>query len=226
MDGAIYSSLTAPATTAPAVFGYGTPATTGQGAPAVFGYGAPATASQGTPAAFGYGATAPGGCGAPTAFGFGTSAAFGPGEFQPKGFKLDFTTYDSSSDPLNWLTHCEQFFWGQRTLEAQRMWMASYHLTSNAQTWYYALLLDEGQPSWERFKELVRSRFGPPIYGSRLAELDRLPFHSTVQEFANRFQTILAHSRDISPRQKAELFVGGLPEHIRVNVAMRAPPDL
>ena len=58
--------------------------------------------------------------------------------------------------------------------------MASYHLTGAAQTWYYALLLDEGMPSWERFKELCRFRFGPPIYGSRLAELGRLPFHSTV----------------------------------------------
>jgi hypothetical protein len=86
--------------------------------------------------------------------------------------------------------------------------------------------LDEGMPSWERFKELCRLRFGPPIYGSRLAELGRLPFHSTVQEFADRFQTVLAHSRDISTRQKAELFIGGLPEHIRVDVTMRAPPDL
>jgi len=42
-------------------------------------------------------------------------AAFGSTDFQPKGYKLDFTTYDGSADPLNWLTHCEQFFWGQRT---------------------------------------------------------------------------------------------------------------
>jgi hypothetical protein len=164
---------------------------------------------------------------APAAFGAAAApAAFGAAEFQPKSYKLDFTTYDGSVDPLNWLTHCEQFFWGQRTPVEQRTWMASYHLTGVAQTWYYALLLDEGMPSWERFKELCRLRFGPPIYGSRLAELGRLPFHSTVQEFADRFQAILAHSRDISTRQKAELFVGGLPEHIRVDVAMRAPPDL
>jgi len=161
--------------------------------------------------------------GAPSA---AAPVTFGETPFQPRTYKIDFATYDGSVDPLNWLTHCEQFFWGQRTPVEQRMWMASYHLTGAAQTWYYALLLDEGMPSWERFKELCRFRFGPPIYGSRLAELGRLPFHSTVQEFADRFQTVLAHSRDISTRQKAELFVGGLPEHIRVDVAMRAPPDL
>ena len=38
------------------------------------------------------------------------TAAFGSADFQPKGYKLNFTTYDGSADPLNWLTHCEQFF--------------------------------------------------------------------------------------------------------------------
>ena len=27
--------------------------------------------------------------------------AFGSADFQPKGYKLDFTTYDGSTDPLN-----------------------------------------------------------------------------------------------------------------------------
>jgi hypothetical protein len=31
---------------------------------------------------------------------------------------------------------------------------------------------------------------------------------------------------DLDPRQKAKLFVGGLPEHIRVDVEMRHPLDL
>ena len=44
-------------------------------------------------------------------------------------------------------------------------------MTGMAQTWYYALEQDEGMPSWERFKDLCRLRFGPPIRGSRLAEL-------------------------------------------------------
>ena len=37
-------------------------------------------------------------------------------------------TYDGSVDPPNWLNHCEQFFWGQRTLASDRTWLASYHL--------------------------------------------------------------------------------------------------
>ena len=144
----------------------------------------------------------------------------------PKFYKLEFATYDGSVDPLNWLNQCEQFFRGQRTLASDRTWLASYHLRGAAQTWYYALEQDEGMPPWERFKELCHLHFGPPIRGSRLAKLGRLPFVSTVQEFADRFQAVACHAWDVSTRQQAEPFVGGLPEHIRVDVEMRDPSDL
>ena len=81
-------------------------------------------------------------------------------------------------------------------------------------------------PSWERFHKLCLLRFGPPIRGSRLAELDRLPFTSTVQDFADRFQNLACHAPGVTARQRAKLFVGGLPYHIRVDVEMRDPPDL
>jgi hypothetical protein len=144
----------------------------------------------------------------------------------PKFYKLEFPTYDGSEDPLNWLSHCEQFFRGQRTLASDRTWLASYHLHGPAQTWYYTLEQSEGMPSWERFKELCHLQFGPPVRDSRLAELGRLPFRSTVQDFTERFNAILCHARNLDNLQKAELFVGGLPDHIRVDVAMRAPQDL
>ena len=81
-------------------------------------------------------------------------------------------------------------------------------------------------PTWERFRDLCRLRFGPPLQGSRLAELGRLPFATTVQEFADRFQALACHAPDVSTRQRAELFVGGLPEHLRVDVEIHRPQDL
>lgn len=145
----------------------------------------------------------------------------------PRFSKLEFATYDGTVDPLNWLNQCDQFFRGQRTLASDRTWIASYHLRGAAQTWYYALEQDEGgMPPWERFRELCLLRFGPPIRGSRLAELGRLPFLSTVQDFADRFQALACHASGVTARQRAELFVGGLPDHIRVDVEMRGPQDL
>jgi hypothetical protein len=156
------------------------------------------------------------------------TAAYGSAEARtpPRFYKLEFATYDGSEDSLNWLNHCKQFFWGQRTSPSDRTWLASYHLKGSAQTWYYALEQDEGMPPWDRFAELCRLRFGPPVCGSRLTDLGRLPFVSTVQEYADRFQALLCQARDISPLQKTELFVGGLPEHLRVDVELRAPRDM
>ncbi|KAI4986587.1 hypothetical protein ZWY2020_019217 [Hordeum vulgare] len=68
-----------------------------------------------------------------------TAAATGHGGPTPPRFaKLNFTTYEGTEDPLNWLNQCEQFFRGQRTLASDRTWLASYHLRGAAQTWYYA----------------------------------------------------------------------------------------
>ncbi|XP_048552407.1 transcription initiation factor TFIID subunit 4-like [Triticum urartu] len=132
-----------------------------------------------------------------------------------------------TEDPLNWLNQCEQFFRGQRTLASERTWLASYHLRGAAQTWYYALEQDEGSmPPWERFRELCLLRFGPPIHGSRLAELGRLLFTSTVQDFADRFQALACHASGVTAHQRADFFVSGLPDHIRVDVELRGPQDL
>ncbi|WVZ68011.1 hypothetical protein U9M48_017004 [Paspalum notatum var. saurae] len=81
-------------------------------------------------------------------------------------------------------------------------------------------------PSWERFRELCSLRFGPAVRGTRLSELARLPFTSTVQEYAQRFNAVLCHTRNLSGPHKAELFVGGLPDHICVDVELREPRDL
>ena len=81
-------------------------------------------------------------------------------------------------------------------------------------------------PTWERFRELCQLHFGPAMQGTRLAELARLPFGSSVQDYSERYNAVLCHERDLNARQKAQLYVGGLPEHIRVDVEMHHPPDL
>jgi hypothetical protein len=138
----------------------------------------------------------------------------GASQAVPCFYKLEFPTYDGLDDPLNWLNHCEQFFSGQQTPLADYTWLAAYHLRGAAQTRYFTLVQDEGQPPWERFKELCHLQFGPPVRGSRLAELGRIQFHSTVQDYTDRFNTVLCHARNLDSSQKADLYVGGLPDHI------------
>ena len=55
------------------------------------------------------------------------------GQVVPKYHKLVFPTFDGKEDPLGWLNKCEQFFNGHQTRHADRVWLASYHLTGVAQ---------------------------------------------------------------------------------------------
>lgn len=64
------------------------------------------------------------------------------------------------------------------------------------------------------------------VQGTCLAELAHLPIVSTVQDYSKRYNIVLYHARDLSPRQKVELYVVSLPKQIKVHMEMRAPPDL
>jgi hypothetical protein len=81
-------------------------------------------------------------------------------------YKLEFLTYVGLDDPLNWLNHCEQFFSGQQTPPTDYTWLAAYHLRRAAQTWYFTLVQDKGQPTWERFGVVPPSAWPP---GARLS---------------------------------------------------------
>ena len=89
----------------------------------------------------------------------------------PKYHKIIFETYDGMADPLGWLKKCEQFFRGQLTREADKVWLASYHLKSVAQQWYVVLEQDLGRPTWPEFRTYCQERFGPAISTNHLADL-------------------------------------------------------
>jgi hypothetical protein len=144
----------------------------------------------------------------------------------PRYHKLSFPTYEGKEDPLGWLNRCERFFSAQRTREADKVWLASFHLLGSAQQWYYVIERDAGVPSWEDFKLLCHQRFGPPLSTNHLADLARLPFTSTVDAYLEAFQARLAHAGRLTPHQQAQLFTGGLPDHVRIDVELHEPQDL
>jgi hypothetical protein len=124
------------------------------------------------------------------------------------------------------LNRCESFFRGQLTREADKTWLASFHMTGTAQQWYVVLERDQGMPFWEQFRQLRHQRFGPALSTNHLADLARLPFTSTVDAYMEVFQARMAHAGRLLPLQQAQLFTGGLPEHVRVDVELHDPQDL
>jgi hypothetical protein len=79
---------------------------------------------------------------------------------------------------------------------------------------------------WDNFRLLCHQRFGPALSTNHLADLARLPFTSSVDAYMSAFQARLAHTGRLDPLQQAQLFIGGLPEHIRVDVELHEPSDL
>ena len=65
------------------------------------------------------------------------------GPMVPRNSKLEFPSFDGSEDPLVWLRRCEQFFGNQRIPEEERMGLAAFHLTGEAQLWFYQVEQEE-----------------------------------------------------------------------------------
>jgi hypothetical protein len=140
--------------------------------------------------------------------------------------KLDFPTFDSGGDPLPFLNRCEHYFWGQRTLEEERVWLAAFHLQGAAQQWYMRLERDEGTPGWRRFSELLEMRFGPPLRSNPLGELIACRRTGTVADYQERFLALLTRAGPLTESQQIQLFLAGLQEPLSIDVQLQGPQSL
>ncbi|XP_066351424.1 uncharacterized protein [Miscanthus floridulus] len=131
----------------------------------------------------------------------------------PRFHKFTFPTFDGKADPLDWLNKCDHFFRAQRTREADKVWLASFHMTGVAQYWYYMFERDEGgvaAVSWERFRAMCQQRFAPPPLGTNhLSDLARLPFRCSIDDYTESFLARLAHAGVLVPIQQVQLYTGG-----------------
>jgi hypothetical protein len=114
--------------------------------------------------------------------------------------------YDGKEDPLGWLNRCEHFFRVQRTREADKVWLASFHITGAAQHWYFMLERDAGDIPWHTFKAFCQQRFGLALGINHLAELARLPFRGSVGDYQDAFLAKMAHAGYLSPEGFPTLF--------------------
>ncbi|XP_071685220.1 uncharacterized protein [Lolium perenne] len=145
----------------------------------------------------------------------------------PKFHKLEFPVYDGKEDPLPWLTRVEQFFTGQGTVDDGRTWLASYHLTGKAILWYRELVTERGsEPPWDDFTKALNKRFGPRIQRTQLGGIKNLRQLGSVDEYEDKFLTLVARCCDLTTMHKVELFVAGLRNPIRTDVGLQYPTTL
>jgi hypothetical protein len=133
--------------------------------------------------------------------------------------------YDGK-DPFGWLNRCEHFFRVQRTHDADKVWLASIHMTGAAQHWFYMLERDTGEVPWSMFKAQCHQRFSPVVDINHLTELARLLFRGFVGEYQETFLTKMAHAGYLSQEQQVRLFTCGLSDAIHIDVELQVPQDL
>ncbi|KAL1147912.1 hypothetical protein V6Z11_A10G089000 [Gossypium hirsutum] len=148
------------------------------------------------------------------------------GGMVPKYSKMEFPTYDGVGDPLGWLKRCEKLFGNQRTNEEDKVGLASFHLLGEAQLWFDQIEEEEENLDWECFRECCHVRFGPPMSNNPLGELANLRQTGTVEEYQRQFQSLLARTTDLKPRQQVNLFTTGLVEELRIDIEMQHPGNL
>jgi hypothetical protein len=72
---------------------------------------------------------------------------------QPVMTRLTTPMFDSSIDPLSWLSLLQLPFKLHHVPQDQEVWYATFHLTGAAQLWYIFSMTDEPIPEWDSSHE-------------------------------------------------------------------------
>jgi len=113
--------------------------------------------------------------------------------------------------------------------EADKVWLASFHLTGVAQDWYFVMEQEAGgiaNITWERFRMLCHERFGPAFGTNHLSDVVHLAFRGSVEDYIQAFQVRMVHVGHLEPLQWAHRFTDGLLDAIHMDVELQMPQGL
>jgi hypothetical protein len=147
-------------------------------------------------------------------------------DIAPSTHKLEFPKFDGSGDPLPGLNRCERYFRVRCTPDHKRVAYAAFHLLDDTQLCFHRLELNCGQPDWNCFIQLVNARFRPPLTDSPIGELTMLRRTGSVNDYCNRFMALSYRDLTLTETQQVQLFITGLANPLRTDVALMQPRTL
>jgi hypothetical protein len=86
--------------------------------------------------------------------------------------------------------------------------------------------LNDGRPMWPQFIQLLNTHFGPPLMNSPIGESAILQCTGTADEFCKCFITLSCRDISLTEAQQIQLFITGLGDPLRTNVALQQPSSL
>jgi hypothetical protein len=75
---------------------------------------------------------------------------------------------------------------------------ALFHLLDEAQLWYHCLEFNGGPSTWNRFVQLMNTRFSPLLTDNPISELVLLTREGSVDDYCNRNMALYYHDPSLT----------------------------
>ncbi|EXB66394.1 hypothetical protein L484_008284 [Morus notabilis] len=132
----------------------------------------------------------------------------------------------NGEDPHGWLFQLERYFHIQYVDEAERVVASVIRLEGKVLNWFRWLESRSGSISWPFFKESVMQRLCSSQTGNHYEALIALQQDSTVAEFREKFELLLAPFREADKEFLIGAFSNGLAKEVKAEVHMVRPTSL
>ncbi|CAA7045405.1 unnamed protein product [Microthlaspi erraticum] len=142
--------------------------------------------------------------------------------------KMEFPSYDGTTNAIEWLQKCEDYFEDQRVFSDEaRVRQATFVLTGRAYHWYHNLRrLVTQKLSWFEFKKICKSRFGKADSVNPVGELSNLRHTGTVDDYCSQFEECLGRQTKLTGDQQLWQFCAGLTDSLRKEVEYLRPETI
>ncbi|KAF2605987.1 hypothetical protein F2Q68_00044509 [Brassica cretica] len=145
-----------------------------------------------------------------------------------KAAKIEFPPFHGTTDAMEWLQKCDDFFADQRIFsDDAKVRQATFVLTGQAYHWNLNLRrLVTHRLGWEEFKRICKSRFGKTDAVNPVGELSNLRHTGTVDEYCSQFEECLNRQTRLSGDQQLWQFCAGLTDSLRKEVEYLRPETI
>ncbi|TYK16772.1 Transposon Ty3-G Gag-Pol polyprotein [Cucumis melo var. makuwa] len=132
----------------------------------------------------------------------------------------------TGEDPESWLFRAERYFQIHKLTESEKMLVSTICFDGPALNWYRSQEEREKFVSWTNLKERLMVRFQSTREGTVCGRFLRILQETTVEEYRNRFDKLVAPLSDLEDRVVEETFMTGLFPWIRAEVILCRPKGL